>query len=150
MSSPNQPLTRICLFAGATAGVSPAHLAAAISLAHAMHASKLQLIYGGGTSGLMGAVARTLVSLSGPSSVIGVIPTSHIARERTSTPEAAVSTATELLNIPPTWTVRTGTDDSRAKLALEEEYGPVTVVADLQARKKYMMELVRDGGPGSG
>ena len=33
---------------------------------------------------------------------------------------------------------------------LEEEYGRVTIVRDLQARKKEMMELVKEGGPGSG
>jgi predicted Rossmann-fold nucleotide-binding protein len=42
---------------------------AARDLAHALHKANIKLVYGGGTVGLMGEVARTLVSLSGPDSV---------------------------------------------------------------------------------
>ena len=42
---------------------------AARTLARALHKANTKLVYGGGTVGLMGEVARTLVSLSGPDSV---------------------------------------------------------------------------------
>ena len=45
---------------------------AARELARVMHENNISLVYGGGTVGLMGEVARTLVSLSGPDSVHGV------------------------------------------------------------------------------
>lgn len=69
-----KPKPVVCVFCGASSGTSPAHLAAARALAHALHASGTHLVYGGGTVGLMGEVARTLVSLSGPESVHGIIP----------------------------------------------------------------------------
>jgi len=47
---------------------------AARALAKTMHEADIYLVYGGGTVGLMGEVARTLVSLSGPESVHGIIP----------------------------------------------------------------------------
>ncbi|KAI9783722.1 MAG: hypothetical protein M1816_001203 [Peltula sp. TS41687] len=59
---------------GSSPGKSPVHLAAARSLAQAMHDQSLHLVYGGGTVGLMGELARTLVSLSGPDAVQGIIP----------------------------------------------------------------------------
>jgi len=52
--------------------VALAHLEAARDLARVMHENNISLVYGGGTVGLMGEVARTLVSLSGPDSVHGV------------------------------------------------------------------------------
>ncbi|KAK5675217.1 hypothetical protein LTS12_029573, partial [Elasticomyces elasticus] len=44
------------------------------ALAYEFHKHNIQLVYGGGTVGLMGEIARTLVSLSGPESVHGIIP----------------------------------------------------------------------------
>lgn len=67
---------------GAKPGESPAHLAAARSLAQAFHANNISLVYGGGTVGVMGELAKTLVSLSGPSSVHGIIPEALLKYER--------------------------------------------------------------------
>ncbi|KXT05931.1 hypothetical protein AC578_294, partial [Pseudocercospora eumusae] len=67
---------------GASPGTSPAHLHAARTLAQALHTHKIHLVYGGGTAGIMGEVARTLVSLSGPQAVHGVIPAALLEYER--------------------------------------------------------------------
>ncbi|KAF2810692.1 putative lysine decarboxylase [Mytilinidion resinicola] len=74
----------VCVFCGANPGSSPTHLAAARALAHAMATHELSLVYGGGTTGLMGEVARTLVSLSGSSSVLGIIPAALVKHEQQS------------------------------------------------------------------
>ncbi|KAL9597567.1 MAG: hypothetical protein Q9219_005069 [cf. Caloplaca sp. 3 TL-2023] len=155
MASSQVPI-RIGLFCGAGPGVSPAHLAAARSLAQAMHAHSIHLVYGGGTTGLMGEVARTLVKLSGKDAVIGVIPSSLMGTERPGAP----STEKDAKKIPKNWARRMGitgkagkattAEGEKAKLLWNQEYGHVEIVPDLQARKKKMMELVREGGPGSG
>jgi uncharacterized protein (TIGR00730 family) len=67
---------------GARPGASPAHLAAARSLAKSLHQRGLNLVYGGGTVGIMGEVAKTLVSLSGPQAVHGIIPEALLKFER--------------------------------------------------------------------
>src|ERR1700693_1666839 len=54
---------------GSSAGASPAYIEAARSLAYTFHQRNIHLVYGGGTTGIMGALAHTLVSLSGPSVV---------------------------------------------------------------------------------
>ena len=120
----------------------------------------------------MGEVARTLVKLSGKDAVTGVIPTSHIGVERPADGDVGEGKgkAKEMeKKLPRNWARRMGLagsssgagggkgvngvkveGDERAKLLLDSEYGHVTIVSDLQARKKLMRELVRDGGPGSG
>ncbi|KAL8916987.1 MAG: hypothetical protein Q9208_008242 [Pyrenodesmia sp. 3 TL-2023] len=114
--------TVICVFCGSNPGTSPAHLAAARSLAQAFHNHKISLVYGGGTAGLMGEVARTLTKLSGPSAVHGVIPEALLDLERQT---------------------RSGNID-------EELYGRTTVVSDMHTRKNLMAKEVTEGGPGSG
>lgn len=124
-SSP--PPTKICVFCGASPGKSPAHMAAARELAQAFHANNISLVYGGGTVGLMGEVARTLVSLSGPDSVHGVIPAPLVKYERG--PDSKV----EAKGLPEV-----------------EIYGKTTVVKDMHTRKQMMAREVLEGGPGSG
>lgn len=86
-------------------------------------------MYGGGTIGIMGEVARTLVSLSGPDAVHGVIPEPLIRYER-NMPAAATS--------------------SDLKIPDEDIFGRTTVVPDMHTRKKLMAQEVFEGGPGSG
>ncbi|KAL8707153.1 MAG: hypothetical protein Q9220_007765 [cf. Caloplaca sp. 1 TL-2023] len=112
----------VCVFCGASPGTSPAHTLAARSLARAFHTHKISLVYGGGTIGLMGEIARTLTSLSGPSSVHGIMP------------EALLSLETH-----------------KAGGAIDENvYGRTTIVADMHTRKHMMAKEVIEGGPGSG
>ena len=91
-------------------------------------------MYGGGTVGLMGEVAKTLVSLSGPDAVHGIIPEALVRYER-----------------DPTYT-STHAHESDAQLPVPEEkiWGRTTVVRDMHTRKKMMAQEVIAGGPGSG
>ena len=151
------PPTRICVFCSTTSGSSPAHLEAARSLARVMHANSIHLVYGAGTTGMMGEVAKTLVALSGPDSVHGIIPRGIVEFER---PEGA---ADEKTNQGETGWVKglmaklglggakqqTKSKQESALLS-EETYGRTTIVRDLQTRKKRMAREVETGGPGSG
>ena len=122
-----------------------------------------QLVYGGGTTGLMGEVAKKLVSLSGPQSVHGIIPRGILELERQ---EGAVDEAhteyngaragkrtwKEKLGLAPAVTEREPAKNTPSESALPSEnvYGRTTVVTDLQDRKKLMCQLINEGGPGSG
>ncbi|ODN68836.1 TIGR00730 family Rossman fold protein [Methylobrevis pamukkalensis] len=70
----------ICVFCGSSTGRNPAHLRAAIILGEAMAAAGIRLVYGGGSIGLMGAVARTVLEAGGE--VTGIIPEFLVNRER--------------------------------------------------------------------
>ena len=78
----------------------------------------------------MGEIARTLVSLSGPDSVSGVIPTALVQFEQEGRP---------------------GTASAHGGCSIDENvYGRMTIVPDMHTRKQLMAEKVMQGGPGSG
>ncbi|KAI6377562.1 hypothetical protein MCOR25_002544 [Pyricularia grisea] len=125
--------TKICVYCGSSPGHHPAHMEAARELARAMARNNIGLVYGGGTIGLMGEVAKTLVSLSGPEAVHGIIPEALIKHER-----------------DPTYTSTWGSEEGGLAIPEEKTYGMTTVVKDMHTRKQMMAQEVIAGGPGSG
>ena len=117
---------------GSSSGNSPVHIAAARALAELFHKHSISLVYGGGTVGLMGELARTLVSLSGPESVHGIIPEALMSYEQAGRPG------------------QKSTPSTTARSIDEKIYGRTTVVRDMHERKRRMAEAVMKGGPGSG
>lgn len=107
-------------------GNSPIHPEAARSLAHALHRAGARLVYGGGTVGLMGEMARTLVALAGPDSVHGIIPEPLVKLENDDPSSPSGHCITESI------------------------YGRTTIVEDMHTRKRLMVEEVIEGGPGGG
>lgn len=65
-------LQSVCVFCGSRSGSNPAFEAAAFSTGRLLAERGLRLVYGGGSLGLMGAVANGC--LEGGGEVIGVIP----------------------------------------------------------------------------
>lgn len=69
----------LCVYCGSRNGDDPAHLAAAREVGRQIGLRGWQLVYGGGSTGLMGAVADA--ALQHGARVIGVIPHKLIQRE---------------------------------------------------------------------
>jgi len=65
-------LNSICVYCGANTGARPAYADAARELGAAMATAGVRLVYGGGSIGLMGILARTVMESGG--AVTGVIP----------------------------------------------------------------------------
>jgi len=63
---------RICVYCGSSAGKKPLYRKAAQELGYLLAREKIGLVFGGGSVGLMGAVADAVVEKGGE--VIGVIP----------------------------------------------------------------------------
>lgn len=105
---------------------------AARQLGRVMAANDIALCYGGGTVGLMGELARTIVSISGPGSVHGIIPAPLVKYERGPDSDGVASHA------------------SNGNLPEEAIYGRTTVVPDMHTRKQMMAKEVLEAGPGSG
>lgn len=158
--------TRVCVFCSTTPGVGETHLAAARSLAQVLHDRGIQLVYGGGTTGLMGELAKQMVKLSGSNNAHGIISSDILSFER---PEGAVNGARRTSRTDSItkrgWRQRLGfggggggdpgkrpvRDEAPTSALLSEEiYGRTTIVADLPARKKLMCQQVHEGGQGSG
>lgn len=80
-------------------------------MAREFHRNGVKLVYGGGTVGVMGELAQTLVSLSGPDAVHGIIPRALLRYERNY--------------------VETGGEVDPQSLIDENVYGRMTVVEDM-------------------
>ncbi len=65
-------IRRVCVYCGSSAGKDPAFLAAATRLGEIFAEAGIGLVYGGGTVGMMGAIATAVQAHGGE--VIGVIP----------------------------------------------------------------------------
>lgn len=70
--SQRYPLQSICAYCGSSDRVDGVYLQAATSLGAALAARGVRLIYGGGSTGLMGALAAGALAAGGE--VVGVIP----------------------------------------------------------------------------
>lgn len=70
---PTKPkFRRICVFCGSHSGIKPAYSDAALELGKELVERKINLVYGGGSVGLMGLVSKTVHD--GGCHVLGVIP----------------------------------------------------------------------------
>jgi uncharacterized protein (TIGR00730 family) len=73
------PLRRVCVFCGSNVGSHPVYREAAERLAVELVRRQIELVFGGGRVGLMGALADAVLAAGG--TVIGVIPEALVARE---------------------------------------------------------------------
>jgi uncharacterized protein (TIGR00730 family) len=85
-------LMKICVYCGSSDSIHPAYIDAARSMGRAHAAREFTLIYAGGCTGMMGALADS--ALEGGSRVIGVI-THHL-----NTPHLAHPALTEMYVVP--------------------------------------------------
>ena len=70
---------KVCVFCGSRSGNNPAYTDAAHAVAQELASRGMQLVFGGGGTGLMGETARTALNLG--VSVTGIIPTFLINQE---------------------------------------------------------------------
>ena len=69
----------VCVYCGSGPGTNPHFVEAAIGLGKALAENGIRLVYGGGSIGLMGAVAKSVLDHGG--SVTGIIPDFLTTRE---------------------------------------------------------------------
>lgn len=89
---PHATLRSVCVYCGSSPGLDPAYMQAATALGTAMGREGVKLVYGGGSNGLMGAVARATLDAGGQ--VLGIIPEFLKAKER------MLADAQELVVVP--------------------------------------------------
>lgn len=82
----------LCVFCGSSAGVDPVYRSAAESFGQALAAHGIELVWGGGHVGLMGAIADAALNAGGRA--YGVIPEFMVDRE------LAHAGATEIVVVP--------------------------------------------------
>lgn len=72
-------MSQVCVFCGANSGNGPQYVKAATELGKAIASRGTGLVFGGGGTGLMGAVADAVMAAGGQAT--GVMPTSLVERE---------------------------------------------------------------------
>jgi uncharacterized protein (TIGR00730 family) len=72
-ASPQSPIRRLCVYCGSEPGIDPAHAEAARHFGRILAEKDIGLVYGGGSIGLMGEIARSVLRHGGY--VTGIIPT---------------------------------------------------------------------------
>jgi hypothetical protein len=70
----------LCVYCGSGLGRTPSYMESAKRLGTAMAAAQIGLVYGGGSNGLMGEVARAVLAAGGH--VTGIIPEFLVNKER--------------------------------------------------------------------
>ena len=73
-------INALCVYCGSSPGTDPAFVAAARSFGKILAENHVRLVYGGGSVGLMGAVADAVLDHGGD--VTGIIPEFLTKRER--------------------------------------------------------------------
>ena len=73
-------INALCVYCGSSPGTDPAFVAAAQSFGKILAENNVRLIYGGGSVGLMGALAQAVLKHGGAAT--GVIPEFLVRRER--------------------------------------------------------------------
>ena len=73
-------MRHLCVYCGSGPGRNPAYMAAARALGTHMANLGIGLVYGGGSLGLMGEVARSVIAAGGH--VVGIIPEFLVHKER--------------------------------------------------------------------
>jgi hypothetical protein len=72
MNAKNVPIRSVCVYCGSQPGRNPLYIEAGRALGRSIAEHGLRLVYGGGTRGIMGAVASGVMSNGGR--VLGIIP----------------------------------------------------------------------------
>jgi uncharacterized protein (TIGR00730 family) len=73
-------INAVCVYCGSSAGTEPAFIEAADKLGKILAANGVRLVYGGGSTGLMGALSQAVLEHGGEAT--GIIPEFLTARER--------------------------------------------------------------------
>jgi uncharacterized protein (TIGR00730 family) len=110
----------ICVFCGSSSGNQDSYDEIAYKLGHQLADKNWKLVYGGGSTGLMGSVARGCAKNGG--SVHGIIPEALISRERSDSCEK-----TTIHN-----------HNGSTPIPDSNEYGKTTLVKDMHTRKRLM------------
>ncbi|ODQ81667.1 hypothetical protein BABINDRAFT_159928 [Babjeviella inositovora NRRL Y-12698] len=128
-ASKHNPAKVVCVYCGSAFGNNPKFATEAAKLGELIASKNWGLVYGGGTTGLMGTVARGTTSQGGY--VHGIIPQALIARER-------ADTSIDEFNARVQETV--DKHDGTTPVPEISDYGYTTVVSNMHLRKQIMAE----------
>lgn len=126
-TSTSNPTKTVCVFCGSSFGNNEDFAKNATKLGNVIADKNWGLVYGGGSTGIMGAVARGCATKGGY--VHGIIPSALITRERTDDDTFNKNLKESIDN-----------HDGSTPIPDSKEYGKTTLVKDMHTRKRLMGE----------
>ncbi|KAL6450605.1 hypothetical protein SBY92_000851 [Candida maltosa Xu316] len=130
-----QELFKVCVFCGSSFGNKPVYAEEAGKFGKALAEKNWGLVYGGGSTGLMGQVARGCATSGGY--VHGVIPEALVSRERTEDEDALNEKLKKSID----------NHDGSTPIPDSKQYGKTTLVKDMHTQANAFVAL--PGGIGS-
>lgn len=130
MTMSPEPVKSVCVYCGSSFGKDPKFAAEARKLGSLFHAMKWKLVYGGGTTGLMGEIARSTMGKEVDGFVHGIIPDALVSKERDS--DKTVADIND--------EIKQSVDNHKGLTPLSHEYGVTTIVPDMHSRKRMMAD----------
>lgn len=116
----------VCVYCGSSSGTNKVFTESANELGQLFHKHGWKLVYGGGTTGLMGTVARATMGPLVDGKVHGIIPDALVSKERYSADKKI-----EINKI----------EEHSGTTPISSEYGETTIVPDMHTRKRLMAKL---------
>ncbi|CAI4043709.1 hypothetical protein SKDZ_10G1570 [Saccharomyces kudriavzevii ZP591] len=120
----------VCVYCGSSFGAKALYSESAEQLGALFYKLGWKLVYGGGTTGLMGKIARSTMGPDLSGHVHGIIPNALVSKERTEEDEEEVNKA--LLE---------SVENHKGSTPISKEYGDTTIVPDMHTRKRMMANL---------
>ncbi|KAL3232726.1 Uncharacterized protein RNJ44_04642 [Nakaseomyces bracarensis] len=126
----------VCVYCGSSGGNDPVYKREATKLGGLIYEKRWSLVYGGGTAGLMGSVARAAVGDDNAGRVHGVIPDALVAKERERATAGSTTTTEEHGSNKDV----VGEDPVDGTTGISQ-FGETTVVPDMHTRKRLMASM---------
>lgn len=126
-------MTSVCVYCGSSSGSSDVYTSKAQELGSIFHNLGWKLIYGGGTTGLMGSIARATMGPAFDGNVHGIIPDALVVKERAASESDHDHDTTTDEN-------KVAVEDHRGTTPINWKYGETTIVKDMHTRKRMMAD----------
>lgn len=122
-------ISSVCVYCGSSFGNDSKYSDQAKALGGLLHKLKWRLVYGGGSTGLMGTIASSAMGPACDGKVLGIIPNALVAKERYSGEDEEVNAK-----------LKESVDNHKGLTPISSKYGDTCVVPDMHTRKRKMAD----------
>lgn len=119
----------VCVYCGSSFGNKDKYAEQAARLGALLHKLGWKLVYGGGTTGLMGTIASSAMGPRLDGKVHGIIPDALVSKERDAKGEDELNDK-----------LKESVDNHKGATPISSKYGETSIVPDMHTRKRKMAE----------
>ncbi|EDO16452.1 hypothetical protein Kpol_1066p16 [Vanderwaltozyma polyspora DSM 70294] len=122
----------VCVYCGSSFGNGEKFTEQATRLGELLHKNGWRLVYGGGTTGLMGTIAKATMGPNCDGNVLGIIPDALVSKEMTEDSKNKIDNLNEDL--------KKSVENHHGSSPISSEYGRTVIVSDMHTRKRLMAD----------